>query len=229
VSCVCKVSALVLRAFDLANYQLSGPTWLNTELAVEAKVPPGTTVEQARLMMQRLLGDRVKLAFHWTAQPMQGFELTVAKDGAKIQESVEGQPPSVADGSQKATLGNGVTVRVGARFPTTGIMSMTTPDHLTSIRGRQTTMGDLAAYLARVLNGPVADATGLKGKYDFTLSYALTLAPPPPEPESEIPVATAPLPTLAGALQKLGLRLEAKKVSVDVLVIDRLEKTPIEN
>jgi uncharacterized protein (TIGR03435 family) len=55
------------------------------------------------------------------------------------------------------------------------------------------------------------------------------LAPPPPEPESEIPVATAPLPTLAGALQKLGLRLEAKKVSVDVLVIDRLEKTPIEN
>jgi uncharacterized protein (TIGR03435 family) len=231
VRCVCTVSSLVLNAFGIANYQLSGPAWLSTELAVEAKVPPGATVEQARLMMQKLLADRVKLAFHWTTQPMQGQELVVAKDGPKLQESVEGQPPSVvsADSSQKVTLGNGVTVRVGAQIPTTGIMSLTTPDHLTSVRGRQTTMGELAAFLAGVLKGPVTDRTGLKGKYDFTLSYALTLAPPSPPSESQIPVATAPLPSLAEALQKLGLKLDAERTTVKVLVIDHLEKTPIEN
>ncbi len=231
VRCICTVSALVLKAFNLANYQLSGPALLNTELALEAKVPPSATVEQSRLMMQKLLKERIKLAFHWTARTMRGHELVAAKEGPKLQESVEGKPSSAMqpDGSQKVTLGDGVTVRVGARIPTTGLMSLTTPDHLTSVRGRETTMDELAAYLSRVLNEPVADSTGLKAKYDFTLSYALSLAPPSPAPESEIPAATTPLPGLADALQRLGLKLETKQVSVEVLVIDQLEQTPVDN
>jgi uncharacterized protein (TIGR03435 family) len=41
--------------------------------------------------------------------------------------------------------------------------------------------------------------------------------------------ASEPQPTLADALRTLGLKLEAKRVVVEVLVIDQGERIPIEN
>ena len=63
----------------------------------------------------------------------------------------------------------------------------------------------------------VIDKTGLTGKYDFTLRYA--------------PAGTdAPGPDLFGALEsQLGLKLEPVKISLDVVVVDRAEKIPLEN
>jgi uncharacterized protein (TIGR03435 family) len=90
-------------------------------------------------------------------------------------------------------------------------------------------MDQLALELTRDLRQPVSDATGLKGKYDFVMYWALELSERPSAPGGEIPVASAPLPTLSEALQKLGLKLERKKVPADLLVVDHVEKAPTEN
>lgn len=73
----------------------------------------------------------------------------------------------------------------------------------------------LASELAEVAGRPVVNRTGLRGEFDFDLSYAPDLnAVPAPE------AATAP--GLTTALQEqLGLRLEASRGPVEVLVIDR--------
>jgi uncharacterized protein (TIGR03435 family) len=111
-------------------------------------------------------------------------------------------------------------------------------------------MAGLAEMLSGQLELPVVDMTGLTGKYDFTLSFAPEglvgmglpggLPPPPPNAPAPgeglpgMPSASAPdaqsSPNLFTALQEqLGLKLEQRKGPVDLLVIDHLERTPIEN
>ena len=60
------------------------------------------------------------------------------------------------------------------------------------------------------------------------------IPPPPPEGGPGMPAASAPdsqsSPSLMTALQEqLGLKLDQRKGPVDLLVIDHLEKTPVEN
>jgi len=111
-------------------------------------------------------------------------------------------------------------------------------------------MAGLAEMLSGQLELPVVDMTGLTGKYDFTLSFAPEglvgmglpggLPPPPPNAPAPgeglpgMPSASAPdaqsSPNLFTALQEqLGLKLEQRKGPVDLLVIDHLERTPIED
>jgi uncharacterized protein (TIGR03435 family) len=84
----------------------------------------------------------------------------------------------------------------------------------------------------------VTDSTGLKGEYDFTLSWTRDLdaasVAPPASSESRSPLSgitgNDSEPTLFGALEsELGLRLDRKKGSVEMLVIDHIEKVPTQN
>ncbi len=78
----------------------------------------------------------------------------------------------------------------------------------------------LAELLRPTLAMPVVDETGLTGKYDFNLDFT-TRGPDAP--------ADAPPGLFTAVQQQLGLRLEQKKIPMDVLVVDRAEKTPKEN
>jgi uncharacterized protein (TIGR03435 family) len=69
----------------------------------------------------------------------------------------------------------------------------------------------------------VTNATGLTGKYDFVLTWNR-------RNRDQVTTDDNPAPTLEEAIQEqLGLKLEAKKGSVDVFVIDHVEKAPVEN
>jgi uncharacterized protein (TIGR03435 family) len=78
---------------------------------------------------------------------------------------------------------------------------------------RYLTTKGIAGLLGSMLQGTVEDKTGLPGRYDFTLQYTY--------PES--------YPTLTTAIQEqLGLKLERTLGSVDIFVIDHIER-PSEN
>jgi uncharacterized protein (TIGR03435 family) len=103
-------------------------------------------------------------------------------------------------------------------------------DHGTSSRGgltreltaTQVDMPRVAAFLARETGSPVVDQTHIPGVYTFTLEWAR-------EDSRNASPEQAELPSLFTALQeKLGLRLEARKVPVDLLIIDSA-KRPSEN
>src|ERR1035441_5549283 len=77
----CTLADVVVKAYDIEKYQLSGPDWLDTELLITAKVPAGATKEQFRLMLQNLLTERFKLALHREKKDVSGYALMVGKDG----------------------------------------------------------------------------------------------------------------------------------------------------
>jgi uncharacterized protein (TIGR03435 family) len=83
----------------------------------------------------------------------------------------------------------------------------------------------LAQDLSSLMGRPVIDKTGLAGKYDFVLDWTPDAAPGPDGANPPVPSG----PTIFTALQEqLGLRLEAQKGPVQIIVVDRAEK-PSEN
>jgi uncharacterized protein (TIGR03435 family) len=81
-------------AYDIPQYQLSAPDWMvDTRFDITAKIPPGTTEEQLRLMEQTLLVERFRLTVHHETKEMQVYELTVGKNGPRLKESVGTETP----------------------------------------------------------------------------------------------------------------------------------------
>jgi uncharacterized protein (TIGR03435 family) len=92
------------------------------------------------------------------------------------------------------------------------------------LEGTNSSMADLAHYLSLLIHLPVVDETGLGGRYDFNVQQF----PGSPGRGFPSPLNGSALSALSGALDQLGLRLQAKKIPVPMLVIDQAEK-PLEN
>ena len=216
----CSLADLICQAYGLKRYQLAGPDWLGSEyFDVVAKVPDGATRDQMKLMMRSLLLERFQMASHSEQRDAPTYELVVAKNGPRLTPHVEppagtepGPPP--AAGSAKDTLDkDGYPVLPSGR---SGAMIL---------NGRNTTqrinesIQRLASIVSNAVGRPVTDATGLKGTYDFTLHYTVAGLP---ESESVVTI-------FAALQQQLGLKLEAKKGTTEVLVVDHIAKVPTGN
>ena len=89
-------------------------------------------------------------------------------------------------------------------------------------------MADFAGLMqAAVLDRPVIDHTGLQGRWDFILKWT------PDESQFsgmgvKVPplsdAADAPPPLFTAIQEQIGLKLEATKAPVPVLVLDHIEK-----
>lgn len=210
--------SLVMMAFDLKTYELSGLDWGSPpRYDVSAKVPEGTTREQFRQMMQNLLIERFKLTFHREKKEVPSYNLVVAKGGPKFKESVPEPPPS--DDVPKPSSGplkkdaTGYPILPAGRDSTMAIMN-----GYASQRFGNEPITQLVANLGFQLHKPITNSTGLTGKYDFELHWAAD----PKLEDTE--------PNLFRALtEQLGLKLESSKTMVEILVVDHIEKSPTEN
>jgi uncharacterized protein (TIGR03435 family) len=238
---------MVSNAFGLKPYQLPAASAADAaRFDVTAKIPAGATKEQVGIMMQNLLIERFKLTYHYEKKEMQVYDLVVGKNGPKLKESPP-EPPPPADGAAapppplpapgKMTLGPDGFPVLPARRGSTSMMMM-------SNGGRRITSTDAAVeqivgLISNELARPVNDATGLKGKYDFTLTFTGEVpagragasvaisgdggAAPAAAPDSDAPSI------FAAVQEQLGLKLEQKRGTVDLFIIDHVEKSPTEN
>lgn len=88
------------------------------------------------------------------------------------------------------------------------------------IVGDGVSMADLARVLSQQIGRPIADETGLKGAYDFKLNWT-----PDMDTNSTAASTVDSGPSIFTAVQEqLGLRLEAAKVPVRVLVVDHIDR-----
>jgi uncharacterized protein (TIGR03435 family) len=149
---------LLVNAYHVANYQISGLGWLDTErYDVAAKIPPDTTWEQFALMLQSLLAERFKVTLHHEMKDLPLYELVVAKNGPKLK-------PWVEDPNGPAQSSTAMTVRKG---------------RYRMVASKQS-VEKLVGWLAIQLGHPVVDKTGLTGEYDYTLEYS----PNPADPDA---------------------------------------------
>jgi uncharacterized protein (TIGR03435 family) len=151
-----------------------------------------------RVMVQNLVKDRFGITFHIEKRELPAFTINVGKGGlAGIKMS-----RSEAQGTNSGGTFQG-------SVPGTGVMTM-----------GNATMTDMASLMQRVmLDRPVVDQSGLTGRYNIALKWALDesqftqmnlrLAPPP---------GADPLPDLVTAFQEqLGMKLESTKAPVGEL------------
>jgi uncharacterized protein (TIGR03435 family) len=227
--CCVGMYSLVMRAYDVKIDQISGPAWIMDNMGpnlyqVDATMPAGATKAQYQLMMQKLLDERFHLAMHRETRNFLAYELVVAKDGPKLKVSA----PHPSGPDMTTSLGHGM-VRVTAQEKPVSELVAAMGALIANSQG--VSLADFAAPKARVI-----DKTGLTGTYDFTLEFNCDgcrgmAANAQLDSPSAIEPASSGLPTIFVALEKqLGLKLvKTKGVPLDVIVIDRVDKIPIEN
>jgi len=222
---VINLKMLLLNAYDLKGSQIVGPDWMDTEyFQIEATMPPDTTKEQFRAMLQDLLLERFKAKIRLETKEVRGYALVVGKNGPKLKKFVE--VPG-ADYSGRTTLSRSGVAADGfnkqALVPP-GRAKLYTTIGARGVRmtGQDQTMGALADSLVVFVKRPVVDSTGLTAKYNFTLTFL-------PDGARVLPSAD-PLPNIFAALQsQLGLRLEPKQSTQTTIIIDHIEKKPTQN
>jgi uncharacterized protein (TIGR03435 family) len=83
-------------------------------------------------------------------------------------------------------------------------------------------ISQLVDMLGMAFRAPIVDQTGLTGRYDVTLNI-LKLAERAGDGGNPLDIISR------GLQEELGLKLDSKKLPVDLLVVDHAEKQPVEN
>ena len=228
----CRLFDLFGHAYKVFEYQIVAPEWTKgSTFDVVAKLPPGVAPgpwnlnvneDAFALMMQSLLEERFQITVHSEKRELPVYELIIAKGGHKLKEVTEplpalpAGPPVDKDGFPNVPGGNGM--------------------RLLRDRGRIQFQGQamvhVAHFISTQVDRPVLDVTGLSGRYALTLSWhrAQPAGAPLISGSTPVPSEPPPGPTIFEAIQdQLGLKLQATKAPVQVVVIDHIEKKPIEN
>jgi uncharacterized protein (TIGR03435 family) len=196
------LSVLIQFAYGVDDKQIVGaPDWLANDKYDIIGVPDQEgqpSSAQWKTMVQKLLADRFKLMFHHDKRALSVYALSVGKAGSKLTKS-ESSGPLISFSFETAAGGISLPVK-------------------------NATMAEFARVMQTgVLDRPVVDQTGIEGRYDFVLKWApddSQFGGHPPASQADVP-----LPSLFTAIQEeVGLRRDAVKAPVDVLVIDRVEK-----
>jgi len=84
------LASYLTQAFEIRDYQLSGPKWLESDrYDLNAKLPAGAERKTAPAMLRTLLIERFKIEFHRDTKEMPAFGLVAGKNGARVQSSRE--------------------------------------------------------------------------------------------------------------------------------------------
>jgi uncharacterized protein (TIGR03435 family) len=195
---------LIQGAFHLKGYQIAGwPEWLRADKwDIDATTEGPTTRAQKSQMLQTLIIERFGLKYHLETRDIAGYELAIAKGGPKVHAVTEEAPP---------------------KDPPAGITNL-----LGSIEIVRDDWSEFTSFLSGELGRPLHDGTGLTGKFTFKLQWV----PDESQPNSfgEAPPADAVGPSIFAAMQdQLGLKLEPKKLPVEMFVIDHIDRLPTAN
>jgi uncharacterized protein (TIGR03435 family) len=180
-------------AYNLEWWRISDAPGLTKIYTLDATTPPDTTQDQVRLMLRTLLAERFHLETHLaTREVAEGYSLTVAKGGPKLQPTKPPKPEAAS-----AEFDDGYVV---GTLPAADTMLL---------EGHSASMLQLAEFLQRTLGTSVLDRTELSGRYDFELTCPRDPSGPSPD-------------LIASCVKQAGLVMGRFKGPVEFLVIDHL-------
>jgi uncharacterized protein (TIGR03435 family) len=212
---------LIRTAYQIQDDQIvDAPAWIDSDrFDISAKAEAGSSPADLAPMLQALLADRFKLAFHRDTRELPIFELQLARAdgvlGPKMKKNecvpdLNAPPPAPGGPPRCGMISNGF--------------------------GRLTLIAQsismMAQFLAPSVNRVVVDRTGLSGNYDVDLTWTPDRLPPRPPgtpPDQPIRVNGADIdpngPSIFTAVrEQLGLKLESARGPVQVLAIDHVEQ-----
>ena len=187
-------------AYNVQEYQVTGPGWMADErYDIDAKAAGPVPEAQMRQMMRTLLADRFKLTAHTMQKEMQTMAAVVAKGGSKLK------PAENQNGPMSLVPGAG------------GVLTI-----------KSISTEEAAGLLSGPLQMPVADETGLKGRFDVMIDMNTYIA------DLRKQAGTPDIGTIIDVLNQvaqdqLGLKLESRKAPVEVVIVDSVERVPTSN
>ena len=186
---------LISFAYHLKSYQISVTGWMESvNYDVVAKVP----------------SDAAKLPWEEKFALMRLMTRTMLAERFKLalhKETKELPAYALVVGK------NGSLIRELGPNPGENVVVDWRRGHLSA---KMMPMSQLVELLSNLIQRPVLDQTGIKGIFDVTLDW---------EPDSTNPPGSDAKPPLNLALQEqLGLKLEARKAPIDVMVVDHAER-----
>lgn len=202
-------------------------------------------------MLQALLRERFGMVSHVEPRSMPAYELIVASGGHKLREvepldertKVFAADPAVQTLSD--TLSGPSDDQVRLMGITLGMRTVTartmyeqrfTARRTTELNAVRMTMAELASLLTSNVDRPVIDRTGLSGLYQFKMELG-------PDASAIRTLQTAGITTTVQGtplseptgistfknIEGLGLKLEERRAPIDVIVVDKIERTPTDN
>ena len=208
----------VAAAYRVRVRDVVGPGWASEQrYEIDAKPPAGTPKEKINEMLQALLEERFGLRVHREDRNSGGYAIVVGKDGPRLKDAAPEEPQPADPEEARRKMQEQARKRMEEMQER---MKKSPPGHGFSANWHadRGTMAQLANTVAGWIHSPVADETGLTGKYEISIEI-----PPPESDDDTVEYRTA------RALDKLGLRLESRKVATTVVVIDAASKIPTEN
>jgi uncharacterized protein (TIGR03435 family) len=185
---------------------LGGPHWLELDrFDITAQVAAGTTRESVRTMLQALLAERFALVLKQEIKPVAANAIVRGAGELKLKESPGGVATTCQQNIQQTAAVGGIVLTMTCR----GISMAAFAEQLTrspAIAG---------------ITGPVVDATGLPGSFDFDLQFtpaALASA-----------AGGARGPTFAEGLKQLGLMFESKSVPLPTITVESVNRAATAN
>jgi uncharacterized protein (TIGR03435 family) len=191
------LKTLLTYAYGVKPYQITGPDWMATaRFDIVAKMPEGSTKEDAPKMLQSLLEERFKLTTHRTKAEHPVLALVVGKSGPKLKAST-GKPSAIdeseplkpgemkMDGPEgpvrvKVDMATGSSViDMGLQGKMSYKMVLATQSlHLEFSMTTMAGFADMMTQLMTQLSGGAAvrqivDMTGIEGNYDSSLEISL--------------------------------------------------------
>jgi uncharacterized protein (TIGR03435 family) len=204
------VADLVRYAYRVREVQLAGgPDWIHEDrFEIDAKAAGNASPDEMLLMVQSLLEERFALRTHREQREMRFFALVLARSdgrpGPHLHRMKDQCDLTDFNAAEKARP------KYSAYMVTGG------------------SCAPIAAFedtASKFVELPVFDRTGLVGKWAFNVYFA----PPDAGPIRLSAPADPNLASFPVALQEqLGLKLEARRGPIDVLVIDSVQP-PTEN
>lgn len=192
------VNRMISYAYGVhAKQVVDAPSWFDSErfdIRGVADVEGVPDDAQQKEMLRKLLTERFHLQFQKGRRELPCYAITVAKGGPKMDatKSSGGLP----DESGRSNGG-----RASWRFT-------------------NESMEGLAKFLQFELDRPVVDQTGLKGKFDFKLTWTKDIAPATDE--------NAPPGFFTAIQEQAGLKVEPTKAEVDVLAVTHAEQPTLD-
>jgi uncharacterized protein (TIGR03435 family) len=237
---------IICAAFKLKPYQVGGPGWRGLGPAggprfdIAATLPQGATEKDVPELLQALLVERFGLRFHHEESEQPVYALIVGKNGHKMkaaprEDSESARAPDDKPPEFRTDGAGGATTRVHGSM---GNVNIRIQDGMVRMEADRVSMDCLAEKLTELSDRPIVNMTGLEGDFQVTLDIAVSEAINAARragaamPEDAPPSGEASEPggaTIFQSVQKLGLKLDPRKVNITMLIVDHLEKAPLQN
>jgi uncharacterized protein (TIGR03435 family) len=195
-----------------------GPNWIDSarfDITARTQSPPPGNVVGMKPLVRSLLEDRFGLRTHMETRELDALVLVRAHPDAALLPGLQ-PSQSTCEGTVEKRRAH---TRAGwppcEAMQIVNVPGAATKGETTSMKVSAYTMDQFAGYVGAILDGPALNQTGMSGRFDLEFSYVRPL--PDASPGDPLPEG----PRLARAVEEqLGLRVERRRVSIPVVVID---------